>query len=449
MAGKSAEDTPTDWQFTEVSTQTSDSGVVRSEEALPAGTLLGEYLVGNVIGRGGGGIVYAATHRLLGRRAAIKVLRAEMAAHPKMVTRFLREAVAVNKIGHPNIIDIFEFGELEPGRPYYVMELLDGVDLRRMLALHGRYSAAECFELLAPIFDAVSATHRAGMLHRDLKANNIVIVEGPAGRTVKLLDFGIAKMLHGEGASQGLTEPGAVIGTAHNMAPEQVRGERPDERADIYALGVLLFQLLTGQYPFDGPDARHVALMHLQVAPPRPCSLAPIPHAVEAVILRCLEKSPERRFASVAELTEAYRAALSERPVHAGATPRTALAAFFELLTDVDELDDALVEELGNMFELLERELAERAFQLPLRTANSLLAVRLLGAPDDREGEQAAVDALRTLRALLDGRGADARLHVSIALQVGPVLCQAGAAGPEVVGGPLLKTGSWRDPHRL
>ncbi|MEY4578331.1 MAG: hypothetical protein RL701_3034, partial [Pseudomonadota bacterium] len=256
--------------------------------SLGPGAQLGGYVIDKVIGQGGGGTVYSARHRSRDQRVAIKVLRAEMVPYPSLVTRFVREAEAANKIRHANIVEIFEFGEVERGRPYYVMELLEGMDLRSLLQLHGRFSPKEVLDLLEPVCRAVQAAHDVGIIHRDIKANNILIAESNGERIVKLLDFGIAKMLHGEASGQGLTEPGVKLGTAHNMAPEQIRCERLDARADIYALGVVLYQLLTGEYPFHADDPRKIALLHLQAPAPRPSGRAPVSPAVDAVVLRCL-----------------------------------------------------------------------------------------------------------------------------------------------------------------
>src|SRR5262252_1290850 len=245
-------------------------------EALTAGSLAGQYVIKRLIGSGGGGMVYAAEHQVLKRPAAVKVLRRDKAALPSMVARFVREARAVNMIGHPNIVDIFEFGELPDGRPFYVMELLDGANLRKLLHLHGRFSPSEALDILEPVCAALDAAHKAGVVHRDLKASNISVLDDGNKRRVKLLDFGIAKLLQPEANGAGLTEAGSMLGTSHYMAPEQIRGEQVDERADIYALGVLLYQLLTGQYPYHSEQPEEIAWMHLTAPVPCPSALAPM-----------------------------------------------------------------------------------------------------------------------------------------------------------------------------
>jgi serine/threonine protein kinase len=167
--------------------------------------------------------------------------------------------------------------------------------------------------VMDPVLSAVSAAHKAGIVHRDIKSSNIFIAQTGSKKTVKLLDFGIAKHVNPEPGKEGLTEPGARLGTAHNMAPEQIRCERLDQRADIYALGVVMFQLLTGHYPFEADDAWQLSWLHLQAPAPQPSMLAPrVPHALDAVILRCLEKKADARFQSADDLLAALRVAVSQ-----------------------------------------------------------------------------------------------------------------------------------------
>lgn len=423
------------------------------EDVLPPGSEVGPYDVERMLGRGGGGIVYAARHRTTAQRVAIKVMRAEMALHPSMVARFVREAEAVNRIGHPNIVSVYEFGELRPGRPYYVMELLEGMDLRSLLSRHGRFSPREVLDLVTPICAAVQAAHDAGIIHRDIKANNVVIVEAEDGtRVPKLLDFGIAKMLHGEPVGQGLTEPGAKLGTAQNMAPEQIRCERLDGRADIYALGVLSFQLLTGRYPFSAEDPREIALMHLQAPVPRPSEFVPLGPELDAVVLRCLEKNPERRFRSVSELVAALRSAVGESGVQTDAVTRRALAAYFEVQTDADEdIDEALFDDGCAVLDRIENELTRGEFTFPLRTATALLALRLLGEDDVLEDARSELSG--NLRALLSSLASrpnrHPRLKLSVSLADGSVPCRPTLTGFEVLGGPLLDVAAWNDEHHF
>jgi serine/threonine protein kinase len=412
---------------------------------------LGDYLIDSIIGEGGGGKVYSAHHRVRGGRVAIKVLRPEMVPLPHLVTRFNREVEAINKIRHPNIVQVFETGETERGQPYYVMELLEGMNLRRLLQLHGRFSPAEVLELIEPICHAVQAVHDAGFIHRDIKASNVLVVDANGERSLKLLDFGIAKTVHGE-AGPGLTEPGARLGSAHNMAPEQVRCEKLDARADIYALGVVIFQLLTGEYPFHAEDPRAIALLHLQAPPPRPSARAAVSPAVDAIVLRCLEKQAERRYASCTELLASLRATIGERPSAAEELEARAIGIYVELSTPEDaELDDAMIEDISIVLDSAEQCLTSRSFAFPLRTMTALLGVRLPEGGVDPEQERGELSAtISEMRELLADRpDAHPDVHITFSLRIDSVRYRAAGAGPELVGGALLDVGSWSADHRI
>ena len=420
------------------------------DDTLQIGSVLGDYVIDAVVGRGGGGVVYAAHPLAGGISVAIKVLRAEMACYPAMITRFLREAEAVQQIRHANIIEIHQIAELAPRRPYYVMELLNGVDLRKLLQTHGRFSPADVFALMQPICGAVEAAHRAGIIHRDIKANNVVVVDrvlesGESMRVVKLLDFGIAKMLQADNAGQGLTEPGAMLGTAHNMAPEQVRCDRLDTRVDIYALGVLIYQLLTGQFPFHASDPRQVALMHLQTPAPRPSALAPVSPALDAVVLKCLEKRPENRFASVADLLHALQSAVGDQGAASADVARPAVGVYLELTVTGD--DEDAFEDMCNVLDSAEQLLSNAGFAFPLKTSTALLGVRVLGqaAELDRASAELAYSALRSELAQRNGRSPS--LSLRLVLKHGEVQCRATGATPEpsLMGGALLDVGSFAD----
>ena len=271
---------------------------------------------------GGGGTVYEAQHRILGRRAAVKVLRRQLAASPQMVARFVQEARAVNMIKHPNIVDIFEFGELPDGRPFYVMELLEGIDLRSILNERGRFPPGEVLEILEPVCSALQAAHDHGIVHRDLKASNIFIAKVAGKRVVKLLDFGIAKLMQPDAGEGGLTVVGTRLGTSYTMAPEQIRGDGVDARTDIYALGVVLYHLLTGQYPFRAETMTDIERQHLEAPPPRPSQAAPVPPALDAIVLRCMEKTADRRYQSVKAFIEALRDAAGAKTAEPEVTAR-------------------------------------------------------------------------------------------------------------------------------
>lgn len=415
-------------------------------DVLPTGTLVGGYELEARIASGGGGVVYAARHRVLGRRVAIKVLRSALVSFPVMLTRFVREATAVNQIGHPNIVDVFEFGEMESGRPYYVMEWLEGMDLATRMRLHPRFSVRETFDIIAPVCKAVHAAHEAGFIHRDIKASNVMVARVKGERCVKLLDFGIAKTFGDDAAEPGLTAPGTTLGTVHYMAPEQIRCDPIDPRVDIYALGVLLFQMLTGRFPYDASDPRGVALLHLQAPVPRPSQIVPLPGVLDAVVMRCLQKHPERRYRTAQNLLDALRSAVGHVPKDVATESRPAIAVYGELSTEGgDDLDDAMIDDMTCALDMLERELGQYDFTFPLRTSTALLAVRLSDdyAELGRERDDVVERVAGLKRSVEERSGRHPRVVLDVALTVSEAFCRMTPAGPEVVGGPVLDVAGW------
>ncbi|RKH36225.1 serine/threonine-protein kinase, partial [Corallococcus sicarius] len=269
-------------------------------------TQLGEFVIQERIGSGGMGVVYRAVHPLIGKQAAIKVLRAELMS-PEQAQRLLVEARAVNAIRHPGILDIFNFGTLPDGRPYVVMELLQGRPLADVLRAQGRLDVAMTVWMMDQMLSALGAAHRAGVVHRDLKPANVFLVELPdAAPTLKLVDFGIAKVLQ---SNAGLTQTdGSVLGTPEFMAPEQIRGGTIGPATDLYAVGIMTFQMLTGARPFQGENVQ-VMFAHVEQAPPRPSSkVEGIPPALDALVLQLLEKDPARRPASAEAVRQQLQA---------------------------------------------------------------------------------------------------------------------------------------------
>src|SRR6266540_866182 len=268
---------------------------------LAPGTLVGEYQITHKLGEGGMGVVYAGVHPEIGKHVAIKVLAQHAAERPDLISRFKEEARAVNKIRHPNIIDIFAFNQLPDRRHYFVMEYLDGESLTARLE-RGPFEPAELRRLLAQICNALEAAHKAGVIHRDLKPDNIYIAtESLSEPSIKLLDFGIAKLAD-RGDLQA-TQAGVAMGTPHYMPPEQGLGRTVDARTDVYALGVILYQIFAGTVPFDGVTAHEIIMKHVNEAPLPPSRHRPIvPAGMEAIILACLQKPPERRPQTMKEL---------------------------------------------------------------------------------------------------------------------------------------------------
>jgi eukaryotic-like serine/threonine-protein kinase len=411
------------------------------EGQLAPGDRAGEYVILGTIATGGCGTVYSAEHRVLGRRAAVKVLHGSLATSPEMIERFVREARIVNRIRHPHIVDIYEFGELTDRRPYFVMELLTGSSLGVVVEQRGRLVPAQALAYLEPVCDALAAAHAAGVVHRDLKASNVAVVKDGDAPQVKLLDFGIAKLLRNTPGERGLTAVGQRIGTPYAMSPEQIRGGAIDARTDIYALGVLLFQLFTGRYPFMSDDPVEMERLHVEAPPPRPSALAPTSPAVDAVVLRCLEKDPAKRFPDVGSLLTALRAAV--RGTVKAARQKRGVAIYAEVRLPAEEPDDALLSGLAALLDHTEALLRDAGFSLYLQTGSALLGVRAL--PDDAAHDrEARAAALHVARSLLDpGAGSDPRLGLAVQVHADEVQLRDGPGGAEVVGGPLVDLGSW------
>ncbi len=261
---------------------------------LEPGEEVGEYVVEAPIGRGGMGVVYRATHKIIGKSAAIKVLH--RAAGERQARRLVAEAQAVNRICHENIVDVFDFGVLHDGRPFVVMELLVGTPLDSRLVPGELMSVVEALHIVGPIASALQAAHSQGIVHRDLKPANIFLTDNGAHKpVVKLLDFGIAKFLDAD-SNQGLTTDGMVLGTLAYMAPEIASGKDVSARADTYSLGVMLYQLLVGSLPFTGENSLETLYAHVHTPPPTPTEKhVKLPQSLESLLLKMLAKRPKDR----------------------------------------------------------------------------------------------------------------------------------------------------------
>jgi serine/threonine protein kinase len=267
------------------------------------GATLGDaYQIVRIIGEGGMGRVYEARHTRLGRkRVAVKMLHAEYARQPDVVTRFQREAEAASGIAHPNVVDVYDVHHTEDGRPYLIGEFLEGEELGRHLSRVGRINVSLAVGIARQVCRALAAAHARGVVHRDMKPENVFLVGDPQRPIVKVIDFGISKTADATGTA--LTRTGMIIGTPSYMAPEQARGEKVDARADVYGVGGILYRALTGRKPFDAEDPSVTVAQVLTQDPPRPRSLvSSIPQALELVIPRAMAKEPRDRYASMGEL---------------------------------------------------------------------------------------------------------------------------------------------------
>ena len=289
----------------------------------------GRYRLVRLLGKGGMGRVYEAEHLGLGGKIAVKVLGTQFAKDPKFRERFRREARSTSRIRHPNIVQILDFGETPDGSVYFAMEFLEGRDLQSILAKGGGLPWTRVQHLLAQVADALSAAHLKGVVHRDIKPANLFVLESEAVRDfVKVLDFGIAKILASPNEEsvfgKKLTATGEVFGTVTYMAPEQAYGDSDDPRVDIYSLGVVAYEALTGSAPFKGGSSFEILTRHVYEAPVPPRQRVPsLPLAMEQVVLRALAKKAEDRFASMEEFGRALRAVTDEKGASDGsAQPR-------------------------------------------------------------------------------------------------------------------------------
>ncbi len=460
MRGKDLEDTkelPPGQAAAVAASATADS------DRIPPGMHVGPYIIQQTIAAGGGGTVYVA--RAAGAdegapRVAIKVMLRELAASRLALSRFQREIEVVRLINHPNIVSVLDSGSLPDGRPYIVMELVSGENLRTLLLRRGRFSGAEVLEMLAPVCSALGAAHAAGVIHRDLKASNICLGKEGDRPVVKLLDFGIAKLVEPDPDQPGLTVKGTRLGTPYAMPPEQIRGEVVDARADIYSLGVLVYQLLTGNYPFVAASPQEIERLHIEAAPPRPGRTAPVSAALEAVVLRCLEKRPEARFQSIDEFLAALRTAVAGEAARPPlvAAEREAVGVYVEVRASEEEgLGESLEDDAATVMDIAEQTLLHAGLDLPLQTSNALLGTRLLPADGERR-RQTHLDtfalAVGLVRLLADRPGAHPGLEVKVCLHVAPAVVRGSPDAPQIAGGPILNTLDWlpiaeRDGVRL
>jgi serine/threonine protein kinase len=267
----------------------------------------GKFVLTRLLGEGGLATVFEARHATLGRRVAIKVLNERFAANPEAVGRLQREAITASSIEHPNIVEIFDIAQdAVEGSFFIVQRLMQGMDLRDYLQQRPRPGLIETLDLLVPVMGALEAAHRVGIIHRDIKPENVFLAQSPSGAlTPTLIDFGIAKQQSVVPGAADLTRVGSVLGTPYYVAPEQALAEAVDARVDVWAIGVVLYEMLSGRLPFDGPNTEMILMRVAYESPPPLESLVRLPRPVRDVVHRALERDRGRRFASMHDMLRA------------------------------------------------------------------------------------------------------------------------------------------------
>ncbi|HEX7998971.1 MAG TPA: protein kinase [Pyrinomonadaceae bacterium] len=300
-----------------------DGTVLEKEDNLIGQTLANKYRIEELINEGGMGAVYRSTHVLMEKTVAIKVLHPALAADDKIVARFSREAKAASRISHPHALNVTDFGESDNGVVFLVMEYLHGKTLKEVIHEGGPMPLTRVVEIIRQVCGALEAAHGEGVVHRDLKSDNIMLVDvSGGGDWAKVLDFGIAKITEKVGQDPALTAPNLIIGTPQYMSPEQCsQASEIDARSDIYSLGIILFEMLVGHVPFTGESPTAVMMKHLQDAPPSVLEeRKDLPASVGRVVARALAKRPEDRFQTVSDLSESLAEAAEDPPVAVAAS---------------------------------------------------------------------------------------------------------------------------------
>jgi hypothetical protein len=292
----------------------------KTDDPLIGTTLPGGYVILDLVGVGGMGRVYRAEQKALGRTVAVKIIHPHLLGDESAHVRFITEARAASRLNHPNSVGVIDFGK-NGTQLYLVMEFLRGRDLARVIYEDGPLAFKRIVDVLCQVLAALAEAHHLDIIHRDLKPENIVLEPmRTGGDFVKVVDFGLAKM-KAEVTATNITSPGIVCGTPDYMAPEQGRGDAIDARSDLYACGVILYQLLTGRLPFEAESPTQVVLMHLSLPPPDPATVAPerdLPDPLVEVCLKSLEKDPGKRYQTSDEFAQALRDALSASDVASG-----------------------------------------------------------------------------------------------------------------------------------
>jgi eukaryotic-like serine/threonine-protein kinase len=407
----------------------------REPRAVQSGEQVDDWIIVRALGGGGFGAVYEARHAATGQRVALKLLHAHLVAAPEIVARFRREATVIDRLRHPGIVELIAVG-VAAGRPYLCMELLDGEDLAALVRRTGPMSGAQALAVLEPVCAALAAAHELGVVHRDVKASNVMVCRGAGGaagpRRVVLLDFGIAKL--SDALAGDLTASHQSLGTPSCMAPEQVHGRAVDARCDVYGLGALAFFLLTGHMPFEDPSLTMTQYLHLHARRPRVSAAAPVPPRVDDVVARAMAIEPAERFSDPLSLLAAFRAALRDSAPLTAVEVDAAAAILVAVRDAGSGLDEPLLTDLEAVLPAAERALAAAGFALALDLGSSAVF-----AHPACDAERAIATAIAVWDELARRRHRDPRVSVAICVHRAPATFH----GTEIRSGTLLRPASW------
>ncbi len=406
---------------------------------LELGTRIGPYILRDRLGAGGMGTVYKVEDSVSGEIRALKLLKANYAGNTTARMRFEREAHTGLLIRHPNIVRVFDM-DYVGDCPYMAMELLKGLDLRHYLSQNGRLKGEHFTKIFDQLCAALTAAHVAGVVHRDIKPSNVFLPEDPE-RLVVLLDFGIAKVL-GPGALD-LTATREQIGSFRAMAPEQITGGVIGPETDIYALGALVCEMLTGQPAFPKLPASVIQYMKLNGQAPRPSERANVPAAVDDVVARAMSTDPKNRYATVSEFRLALLKALGvseQATVSSNREFDDFIAIHVEIVVDPEELDDPddeLLDDMESVLPMVDSVLEKQCFRVVLETGNAALFVRSRTSSDSDETMDALVKSL--LAEIENRESSDERVKVGVSLHVAPATLYE----DDTVQGPIMELHEW------
>ncbi len=421
-----------------------------AETSLVLGQQVGRWHVVELIGSGGFGSVYRVTDVEGGAAAALKIMHRQWLEAAGYVARFNREIQSLSSISHRGVVEILDIGVAEDGRPFFVMELLNGESLAALLERRHRLPVQEVAAILDPLCAALDLAHRQDIVHRDLKASNVFLHRLDGGVRPVLLDFGIAKVLGAPGGD--LTRSGVTMGTPAAMAPEQICGQAVDARTDVYGLGVLTFQLLAGVLPFgSSDDATRILYLHVHGTRPRVSAYAPVPAGVDQVVARAMAKDPRDRYASASEFARALHHAIAEE-APASRLPEGAAGACLALGLHLtvrleesvaDDPGDEILDDVEAVLALTSRHCQASAFEKLSQTSGSMLWARPLGRDST---EKDAIEQVIALEKILAARPTrNPRVRVTMMMRVDGVVMGQG----HIAGGPLAAPASWEANQAL